>query len=255
MKTIIFIVLTTVFSFSSFAQEFKMNIENAKRLSVSNFPAGIVIEATSGNELIIQTKNFSKPPERADGLKPLSDIVDNTQIGIQVILSGDVIEVKGATKRIEDATYTFRIPASLVVKLDFSSPFADEDIRIEGISNEIEIQALNPDIFLENITGPAVINAINGDINIVISKLNQDSPSSITAINGILDLSLPGDTKADLDIRTINGEVYTNLDIEIPGKSKDMDFIGGRNVGGKLNGGGVELKLTAINDNIYLRKK
>jgi hypothetical protein len=104
------------------------------------------------------------------------------------------------------------------------------------------------------------IHTINGDIKTEFNRLNQESPSSITSINGDLEILVPSATKADLKMGTMHGEIYTDCDIEFEKKEKENDsdwvMIGGHsNNKGKLNGGGVELTLNSINGSIYLRKK
>ena len=54
-------------------------------------------------------------------------------------------------------------------------------------------------------------------------------------------------------MKSINGEVYTDFDITMPSKD-GMKRMSGRKLTGTINGGGVEISLNAINDDIYLRK-
>jgi hypothetical protein len=68
---------------------------------------------------------------------------------------------------------------------------------------------------------------------------------------------MPSDSKADLYLGSISGEIYTDLNIALRGeKANDMRRLGGsRQVEGALNGGGVEMRLKSISGDIYLRKK
>jgi DUF4097 and DUF4098 domain-containing protein YvlB len=131
---------------------------------------------------------------------------------------------------------------------------------VQGFNGELEDEMLNAGITLENVSGPLTIHTINGDINVDFNKLTQESPSSITSINGEVEILLAGNTPADLNLSTMHGEIYTNCDIKFEKKSDsnepDMVMIGGHSKSkGKLNGGGVELTLSSINGSIYLRKK
>jgi len=51
-----------------------------------------------------------------------------------------------------------------------------------------------------------------------------------------------------------NGDIYANLDLKRPEK-KGLKSYGSSNIKGKINGGGVAIKLNSTNGNIYLRKK
>jgi len=92
------------------------------------------------------------------------------------------------------------------------------------------------------------LETINGDIT--IKGLN--GPMDIRTINGEIDLYLDSNHKADLSMSTINGTMYTNLDLEFISNKNNICKIGG-NVDTKLNGGGVDIELETINGTIYLR--
>ena len=148
------------------------------------------------------------------------------------------------------------VPKNIRVKIDYSNPFTNEKLIISDFSNELEVKTLNPGMELINMTGPLTVHAINGDVKIVITELSQESPTSITSINGDLDITLPANTKADIEMSTIHGGLYTNHDIELD-KDEDksnMKLIGGGDINGKLNGGGVGLDLNSVNGSVYLRK-
>lgn len=241
------------------AQDYKYDIKQATQIFIKNLVGGIAIEETNGTQLLIEASRFENKPDRADGLKSLygSGAQDNTNLGLQVKTHGNVIEIEGASKQAEDANYTFKVPKGINVKVDYSSPYASDDIMVKNFSSELEVKILNPGISLENVTGPVILNVTNGDIEIDFGTVNQNAPIDIYAINGIIDITLPANTPANIALSTINGEIFTNFDIDFEQKEKNgLSYIGGgQKIKGKINGGGVDIKLKTINDNIYLRKK
>jgi len=72
-------------------------------------------------------------------------------------------------------------------------------------------------------------------------------------INGEIDVTLPAKSAVNLEMRNMQGSMYSDFDF--PAEDKQMRKIGGGAVNARLNGGGVNLKMTNINGNIYLRKK
>jgi hypothetical protein len=262
MKRISSLILTVALAFgisACYAQDFKYDVKQSNQISIKDFSGGINIEETSGTQLIIEVGKYDEKPARADGLKSLygSGAEDNTNIGLQVKTNENVIEITGASKQAEDAYYTFKIPKGLNVKIDYRSPFANDDIKVKNFSSELEVSILNPGIKLENVTGPVILNLTNGDINIVFGTVNQNSPISLHATNGIIDITLPANTPANISMSTINGEIFTNFDLDFKKKTKvGLDYIGGgQKLKGTINSGGVDINLKTINDNIYLRKK
>lgn len=73
---------------------------------------------------------------------------------------------------------------------------------MSGFTNEINVETLNTNISLNNINDHVVTNSENGDIEVIFITLNQENPTSITSINGIIDISIPSNTSANLIFKT-----------------------------------------------------
>lgn len=59
--------------------------------------------------------------------------------------------------------------------------------------------------------------------------------------------------KADISLKTINGSMYTDLDLEITETKDNLCKVGG-DIDTKINGGGNEINLETIIGTIYLIK-
>lgn len=255
----LFIAACILFAGSMFGQEYKHSVKNARKIEISNLTGSVKIVGTSGSDLVIKATDVPEIPERAKGLKPLSAAgPDNTQIGLTISETDNIISVKGATRQSSESGYTFMVPNTVPVSLDYTSPFVEDDVLAEDFGGELEISSLNAGVKCLNVTGPLILDVINGEIDIVFSSVNQNSPMSIKSINDDIDITFPNASKATFDLSTLQGDVYTDLDI-VTEKKKDqgeMNFIGGGSqVNGALNGGGVKITVSSINGNIFLRKK
>lgn len=214
----------------------------------------IHIQGYSGATLEVESDGYEGIPERAKGLRPLyHDAMDNTGMGLEINESGNVITVKKATG--QDLELVVKVPADASVFIEETS-WQGGDFKISGVNGEIEFKGTGSEIVMENVTGPVVANSTSGDITVVFSQLKQDAPSSISNISGFIDVTVPSSIKANLELGSITGEVYTDLDIKIGGDDKNLKRIGGGSkFKGTVNGGGGTLKLNNISGEIYLRKK
>lgn len=266
MKTItkpfLMVLMTFLITTALIAQnKHEVSVDAGQQVVIQKLLGKIIIKDHSGSNLLIEASDLPALPEKAKGLKEVyGGGMDNSGIGLNIQESGKLIIVSGATKRSEEATYVFHVPASVNMKVDYSSPFGYDEIEVNGFSNELEVTTLNEGIALENVTGPMTIHTINGDINLDFTTLNQQSPSSISSINGEMEVKLPASTPVDLKFSCMHGEIYTDLDIELekkdePKKGEWVNIGGNSNSKGTMNGGGVELTLSTINGSIYLRKK
>lgn len=79
-------------------------------------------------------------------------------------------------------------------------------------------------------------------------------PAYFKTISGDIDLTVPERNGLDFKVKTISGEVYSDLDIKYPDGTEGLRQIVGTNVKGRINSGGKFLDLETISGNIYLRK-
>jgi hypothetical protein len=88
---------------------------------------------------------------------------------------------------------------------------------------------------------------------------------SFSSLNGTVDVTLPSDAKANVKMRTTNGEIWTDFDVKTLPSAKpiidDSRRNGGRyriemdrTVNGTINGGGPDFDFRTTNANIYIRK-
>jgi DUF4097 and DUF4098 domain-containing protein YvlB len=108
---------------------------------------------------------------------------------------------------------------------------------------------------------------MNGTITASLDHITTNKPMSFTSLNGKVDVSLPGDTKARLRLKTDNGSIYSDFDVKLePDASKpvveDSRSQGGkykisidRAITGTINGGGPEYTFQTMNGNILIHKK
>ena len=94
------------------------------------------------------------------------------------------------------------------------------------------------------------VETISGNIDI------QGASGSVFAktISGFVDMSWPKSQGANLAMKTITGEVYSDLAIDFKGK-KEKHPIVGYLLEGTVNGGGPSVRLESISNNVYLRQK
>ncbi len=79
-------------------------------------------------------------------------------------------------------------------------------------------------------------------------------PAFFKTISGDIDLTIPDGKGLEFKVKTISGEVYTDLDISYPEGKEGLRQVVGTNVRGKISNGGEFIDMETISGNIYLRK-
>jgi hypothetical protein len=106
-----------------------------------------------------------------------------------------------------DADFKISVPRNIALNLKTD---AGGDLVVQGVEGDVEINNMNGEVRLEGLVGSAVINTMNGEVRAIYAKAPQ-KPISITSMNGEVDLRLPGDTKANIRMRTHNGSILTDF--------------------------------------------
>jgi len=256
MKNIFLFGLLTCLTQFVFAQSHTAKFSNSageQKIRIIKSKGAIIISAHNTSEVIASTDDYEAPPERARGLRPLyNNATDNTGMGLEINESGNVMTIKTASNN--DMDFDLKVPKNAHIYIE-ETDWNGNGIRIKDVAGEIEIEAKGSDIQIANAAGPVVASTVNGDIEVTYTSVKQDQPNSISCTNGFVDVTLPNNTKADLKMKSINGEVYTDFEVDMGKVKEGMHRLSGHNLSGTINGGGVEISLRAINSDIYLRQK
>jgi hypothetical protein len=119
------------------------------------------------------------------------------------------------------------------------------DSYFKGKNNCCNEAAIFWQVFVpENVTlGAETINA-----NITITGKTQEM--KIKSISGYIDLAIPGNKQANLELSTISGTMYSNLDFSSKAEHSSLPL----KIVEKLNNGGPPVKLETISGDIFLRR-
>lgn len=221
----------------------------------------IIITTDFAGEYVDEPVQMRKEkPDRAAGLKPLTaSASDNTGIGLVVEKDNDHFSVLKISKNARNNSYKFWIPNKANLAIHDIHAEVNTTYLVENFKGETEIMALNSQVQMKNISGPVVANATNGNVEVVFTTLTPNKPNSILSVNGYVDVTLPEDTKADLELNTVNGEAYTDWEIEVDKDASSAMPMGVSNmnmfnIAGSINGGGIPISIQSVNGDIYLRK-
>ncbi|MBC6697097.1 DUF4097 family beta strand repeat-containing protein [Hymenobacter puniceus] len=236
------------------AQEYKtrFNGRQDRKLVLEMRGSNVTVEGYDGDEVVIRGGTYEPAPKQAEGLRPLYNTAeDNTRQGLSVTPSGSTLRVVQAGRH--KADYVIRVPRRTALEFTQTS-WTGGNVRVTDLEGSVELTLKSGNAQLTNVAGPVVASSTNGNITVRFAG-PQTAPSSLSAINGALDVTLPAATKATLTLRSMSGEIYSGFELATVKAPDNLQRVGGgHTISGSLNGGGVQMALKTINGDIFLRK-
>ena len=192
------------------------------------------------------------------GMKQLS----GSTSGLEVEEEGNVVQI---------STQSWKAATDLVIQVPVASSLEvqssmDGAVVIDGVSGEIDINNINGPVTLTSVSGNTLVHTVNGDITVVLTRVAADKPLSFSTMNGDIDVTLPADVKANLKMKSEQGEIFSDFDINMtrqPARSEAAEtteqgkyrITFDKSLYGLVNGGGQEFSFNTFSGDIYIRKK
>jgi hypothetical protein len=230
------------------------SMQKVDSVVISNMSGDLTIEGTDEPDIRIvgdrlhAGEDHGPPPEGFRSL--LGGGIDNTGIGVQVSNDGGTINIVGA-QGTRDNDLTVFIPRTLPINL---AGVLDGDVTVRGMKGEINVNIHEGDLTIEDASGPVVAHSIDGDVAVSFSSYEGDLPSVINSVDGEVSISLPEDAKVSLEIMTVDGDILTDLPVEVTQRNAVM-FEGPQHVQANLNGGGTKLTVHSIENDVVIQSK
>jgi DUF4097 and DUF4098 domain-containing protein YvlB len=216
-------------------------------LKVTLLNGGVEIRGYDGKEMILDSNGSSVKRKRDEsreehrGLHRI-DIVN----GFSLSEDANVITIHGSAGGSPHLYLQVPFKTNLEIRCTNCS-----ETQISDIAGDIDVNMTNGGIRLTNISGSVLAHSLNSNIMAAFDRAPR-KPISLSTMNGSLDLTVPGDTKSDLTLKTSNGKIYSDFDVRLAGGTLMQP---GKGLNGTINGGGTEVRLNSFNGSIYLRRK
>ena len=221
---------------------------------------GITVKAYEGKDIIVEAHPRGRE-DSDDEDRPGPKRLNIATTGLNVEEENNQVNIGAdAINRTIDLVIQVPVHTSLHLRA-----VNDGDIVVTGVDGELDIDDVNGSVTLTKIAGSAVAHALNGKLLVSFTRINQ-KPMAFSSLNGDIDVTFPADLKANVSLRSDNGDVFSDFDVNMTPQSSQPVVEDGRNHGGKykvkidktvrgtINGGGPEMQFTNFNGGIYIRK-
>lgn len=227
---------------------------------------GITVRGYEGKEVVIEARSGSSERRRGrrssesapDGMKRI--MISSTGLSVEEENNSMSISTSSHSREID---LTIQVPRRTSLKLHCVN---GGDIVVENVEGEIEVNNVNGKVVLNNVAGSAVAHALNGGVTASFSRVDPKKAMSFSSLNGKIDVTFPADLKANVRMRTENGDVFSDFEVTMRPETEQPIVEDSRGKGGRyklrlekgmigtINGGGPEIQFKNFNGAIYIRK-
>ncbi|WP_421873699.1 DUF4097 family beta strand repeat-containing protein [Marinoscillum sp.] len=259
----IFVAAAAMAQDNGFAEQFTVPLSKpGERVSIKldQVQGDIRVTAYEGKEVIINAKSSGESAfhqsEKDSNVPPGMKKVSVNSVGLSAKESDNYIRINSESwkRRID---IDMKVPAN--ANLDLHTVHGV--VEVTGVNGAMELSGVNGSITLTNVSGSVVANTVNGEVKVTLGKVTAGEPMSFVTLNGNVDITLPASTKATAKLRSDQGDVYTDFDMDMERSKTNVKRANGEYevsinnwVYGKINGGGPEYTFKNMNGNIIIRK-
>jgi len=233
-------------------------------LKVGLISGGIMVKGGAVKDVTVEARVRASEDDEEKSEKPRGlKLIPNNSTGLTVEEDDNTVSVStGMRGGLRTVDLTLRVPTNCSMHL---SAVNDGNIEVENVNGDLEINCTNGSVKLSGISGSAVAHALNEDLTATFVKVNPQKSMSFSSLNGKIDVTFPSDVKANVYMKSDQGEIYSDFDMKVKSETaKQEDNAKGkkgkfrisveRGMRGTINGGGQEIEITNFNGDIYIRK-
>jgi DUF4097 and DUF4098 domain-containing protein YvlB len=233
------------------------------QLEVALLQGSITVVAGKAGEVVLtavaregdEEEERGEPDASHAGMRRLT----NNALGFEVEEKDNRVSV--STDVWHQATdLRIEVPAASSIEV---STVNDGEVAVSGLSGELVLHNTNGDIRVADVTGPVDATTVNGDVKVVFGRTLASAAMAFSTLNGDVDLTLPADANVNVVLRSDNGDIFSDFDVQLERKPAQIESDRkkgkfhvsiARDLAGKIGAGGPELFLKTFNGDIALRK-
>jgi hypothetical protein len=218
--------------------------------------------AGTGSLLFAQKKEVSRQLDWKPGQKVELDLKFGDQVRIEGWDKSEVsfqasVEINGGELNeaflIDTQTSEYSVNISTDLNEDMlekiSNPCSNRMIYTSknstyGVCVKVDYVIYVPrqaELHVETISGNIELSGLNGRIE-------------AKSVSGFVDLDWPQKRGAEVSLKSVTGEVFTNLPVDFHNRKEELPPVG-YELKGALSTGGERISLESVSGNVYLRKR
>jgi DUF4097 and DUF4098 domain-containing protein YvlB len=214
------------------------------RVELDNINGAVHITAWDRNEVKLDAVKYADSKERLDEAKIEVD-PGKEHLSIRTRYPDHDHNFNwGSHNNPASVEYTLTVPRT--VRLD-EIKLINGSLDVTGVTGEVRASCINGRLEAHNLAGRAELSTINGHLDANFDRL-PGSSIDLNSVNGSLELTIPSDSKAEIEAETVSGGIENDFGLHV----NHHRYVG-HDLRGELGTGGPRIKLANVNGRIEIR--
>jgi hypothetical protein len=227
------------------------SLKEGGRFELINVNGRVTAEPNDGTDVVVEGRRTAKGSSDDVARENLAKLEIREEVGeTRVRVESRPPRMSGFNGG-HEIEWTVKVPKGVIVDLRT----VNGGVRLNNLSGEMHAKTTNGGVKgLGLVVDTIDASAVNGGIEIELgAPLDATDSVELQTVNGGVTLGLPGESKATIAARAVNGGVRaSNLDIA---QDEDENERGPRRrLDGTLNGGGAKVNLNTTNGGVRIER-
>jgi len=230
----------------AFTEEFHQTyaLSSDGRVELDNINGAVHISTWDQNEVKVDAVKYADSKERLEQARiDIDSGKDHLSIRTKYP-DQDLTFNWGSHNNPASVEYTLTVPRT--ARLD-EIKLINGSLDVTGVTGEVHASCINGRLEAHNLSGRADLSTINGHLDAKFDQL-RGSSLELKSVNGSVELTIPSDSKAEIEASTVSGRIDNDFGLHVNHHS----FVG-HDLRGELGNGGPRIKLSNVNGRIEIR--
>ena len=238
-STILASVTLLVAAGTASAQDFQKSYRLAPggQIHIGNISGDVRVTAYDGDSILVKGTKQGRDQDKVDVEDKSTD--SRVDIGVRYPKRCDC-----------DASIQFevQVPRSISYVFDGISSVSG-DVEVSGVSGRVHATAVSGDVRVKNITGAVSASSVSGDVEVLVDRLDGTDDMKFSSVSGDVNVKLPANLGADVDMSSFSGDIKTDFPIEV----KTEKYGSRTSARGKIGEGSAKLSMSSVSGDLSLR--
>ena len=238
-STILASITLLVAAGAASAQDFQKSYRLAPggQIHIGNISGDVRVTAYDGDSILVKGTKQGRDLDKVDVEDKSTD--SRVDIGVRYPKQCNC-----------DASIQFevQVPRSINYVFDGISSVSG-DVEVSGVSGRVHASAVSGDVRVKNITGAVSASSVSGDVEVLVDRLDGTDDMKFSSVSGDVNVKLPANLGADVDMSSFSGDIKTDFPIEV----KTEKYGSRTSARGKIGEGSARLTMSSVSGDLSLR--